>query len=241
MATIVLVAGACCGGWRWTRVAPLLRTAGHEVYTPTLTGLGDRVHLAGPNVDLETHITDVVNLLFYEDLHEVTLVGYSYAGMVIAGVADRVPERLAQLIYGDANVPEDGQSGYDTTGTDEAERASAQAEAAEAGTPGYWPVPVEYLQSEIPDEADCAWTLARATPHPLATFAQPVRLRNPAAAALPRSFVFCTEGKGEGSSSARFAAKFRSAPGWRYREIAANHMAPITAPQALAEAFLSLI
>jgi pimeloyl-ACP methyl ester carboxylesterase len=241
MATFVLVAGACCGGWSWNRVAPALRAAGHEVHTPTLTGLGDRVHLASADVDLETHVTDVVNLLFYEDLCDVTLVGYSYGGIVIAGVADRAPERLAQLVYGDADVPEDGQSGYDCGGADETERAADRAAAEAADTPGFLPVPVDYLRAEISDAGDRAWVLARTTPHPLATFAQPVRLRNPAAAALPRAYVFCTQGKVAGSSSAGFAARYRSAPGWRYREIAANHMAPVTAPRALADAFLSLV
>jgi pimeloyl-ACP methyl ester carboxylesterase len=241
MATFVLVAGACCGGWSWNRVAPLLRAAGHEVWTPTLTGLGDRVHLATPDVNLDTHITDVVNLLFYEDLHAVTLVGYSYAGAVIAGAAEQAPERLAQVVYGDADVLEDGQSLYDSDGMDADARAADMADAEAAGTPGYWPVPVDYLRAQIADSADQEWVLARTTPHPLATYDQPVRLGNPAAAALPRAYVFCTEGKDEHSSSVRFAANYRSAPGWRYREVKANHMAPITAPEALAEAFLSLI
>src|SRR2546426_10958940 len=99
MATFVLVHGGFHGGWCWRKVAPLLRAAGHEVHTPTLTGLGERAHLASPAVDLALHVQDVVNVLFYEDLRSVTLVGHSYAGMVIAGVADRCPERLAQLIY----------------------------------------------------------------------------------------------------------------------------------------------
>ena len=240
MATFVLVAGACWGGWSWTRVAPLLRAAGHDVWTPTPTGVGDRVHLATPAIDLDTHVTDVANLLFYEDLTDVTLVGWSYGGMVIAGVAEQAPERLAQLIYGDASVPGDGQSDYDCEGATEAERAADRSTAAAAGMPGYW-LPVDYLRAGIPDAADQAWVLARATPHPLATLEQPVRLGNPAAAALPRAYVYCSEGKGEDSSSRRFAAMYRSAPGWRYREIAANHLAPITAPRALADAFLSLV
>jgi pimeloyl-ACP methyl ester carboxylesterase len=241
MAAFVLVAGACCGGWSWNRVAPLLRAAGHDVWTPTLTGLGNRVHLATPDVDLATHIADVANLLFYEDLRAVTLVGYSYGGMVVAGAAERAPERLAQLVFGDAEVPADGQAYFDCLGADAAARAARWAAAEAAGTPGSFPVPAAYLRAEIADAADLAWVLARTTPHPLATYTQPVRLGNPAAAVLPRAYVYCTEGKGEGSSSTRFAATYRSAPGWRYREVAANHMAPITAPQALAEAFLSLV
>jgi pimeloyl-ACP methyl ester carboxylesterase len=95
MATVVLVHGAWAGGWVWKKIIPLLRAAGHEVHATTATGLGDRVHLADPAVDLDTHITDVVNLLEFEELTEVTLVGWSYGGVIITGVAERVPDRLA--------------------------------------------------------------------------------------------------------------------------------------------------
>ena len=110
MATYVLVHGAWHGGWCWQRVTPLLRAAGHEVLTPTLTGLGERSHLANSAIDLNTHIQDVVNVLEYEDLRKVILVGHSYGGMVITGVSERVPERLTHLVYLDAFVPRDGQS-----------------------------------------------------------------------------------------------------------------------------------
>src|SRR5918997_4262365 len=102
MATYVLVHGGWHGGWCWKKVTPLLQAAEHEVYTPTLTGLGERSHLLSDAVDQETHITDVVNVLEYEDLQEVILVGHSYAGMVITGVADRLPERIGHLVYFDA-------------------------------------------------------------------------------------------------------------------------------------------
>ncbi len=237
VATFVLVHGACWGGWSWRRLTPLLRTSGHDVWAPTLTGLGERVHLAHPAIDLATHITDIVNLLLFEDLTSVSLAGHSYGGMVIAGVAERVPERLAQLIFLDAEVPEDGQSEWDCAGGEADHRAAAVA----AGTPDFWPVPVDYFRQRFPDRNDLEWVLAGSTPHPLATFAQPVRLGNPAAAALPRAFVYCTEGKRPEYASARFAARYRSAPGWRYREIAADHLAPLTAPHALAGALLSLV
>ena len=113
MATFVIVHGAWSGGHAWRWVRPLLRSAGHEVFTPALTGLGERSHLASAQVDLETHVRDVVGVLEYEDLGEVVLVGRSYGGMVISGVADRVPQRLAQLVYLDAEVPMDGQSELD--------------------------------------------------------------------------------------------------------------------------------
>ena len=108
MATYVLVHGAWHGGWCWNRVAPLLRAKGHDVYTPTLTGLGERVHLASPEVDLSTHVTDVVNVIEFEDLRNVILMGHSYGGQVITGVAGVIPQRIAQLAYLDAVVPNDG-------------------------------------------------------------------------------------------------------------------------------------
>jgi pimeloyl-ACP methyl ester carboxylesterase len=97
-------------------VAPLLRARGHEVFTPTLTGLGERIHLASPEVNLDTHITDIVNVIRYEDLEGVVLVGWSYGGMVVSGVLDRVPERLARVIYLDAEVPREGESAFDVAG-----------------------------------------------------------------------------------------------------------------------------
>ncbi len=113
MATVVLVHGAWAGGWSWRKLAPLLRAAGHEVWASTLTGLGERAHLADSAIDLDVYVTDVVNMLEYEELRDVTLVGWSFGGMVITGVAERAPERLAQVVYFDAQVPADGQNSYD--------------------------------------------------------------------------------------------------------------------------------
>jgi pimeloyl-ACP methyl ester carboxylesterase len=240
MATIVLIPGGWAGGWIWRKVTPLLRAGGHDVHTPTLTGLGERVHLAHPGIDLDTHVTDVVNVLEFEDLRAVTLVGWSYGGMVITGVAHRVPERLAQLVYLDAVVPRDGQSEYDAD-PDVQARHAAERGAKAAGTPGFQPVPVDYIKARVLDETDRAWLLAKMTPHPIATFAQPLRLRNPAAEALPRAFVFCTEGKEPGFQTIQTAAQIRAAPSWRYRELSANHLAPVTAPQATAEVLLDLV
>jgi pimeloyl-ACP methyl ester carboxylesterase len=131
VATFVIVHGAWSGGhaWRWLR--PLLRAAGHEVFTPALTGLGERSHLANAQIDLDTHVLDVVGVLEYEDLLQALLVGHSYGGMVITGVADRVPERLAQLVYLDAEVPMDGQSEFDLLPPEE--RAVYQESARSKG------------------------------------------------------------------------------------------------------------
>jgi pimeloyl-ACP methyl ester carboxylesterase len=244
MAVIVLVHGLWGGGWTWKKIVPLLRSAGHDVYATTGTGVGDRVHLAGPAVDLDTHITDVANVLQFEELTDVTVVGWSYGGMIITGVAERVPERLAGLIYLDALVPADGQSSYDAELSPEEVRAGDRAAAETAGMPGFLLVDpyADWLGSLMPDPADREWLLGKLVPQPLATYTQPIRLGNPAAAAIPRAFIFCTEGKGEvGDPFVTTASQVRSAPGWRYRELTENHLAPITAPQATAEALLSLV
>jgi pimeloyl-ACP methyl ester carboxylesterase len=140
----MLVHGATGGAWGWQWLTPYLTDASRAVHAVTLTGLGDRVHLAHLGIDLDLHITDIVNALEFADLRDVTLVGHSYGGMIIAGVADRVPERLTQAIYLDATVPEDGQSAYDAEGG-EAERVADLAAAEAAATPGFWPVPVDWF------------------------------------------------------------------------------------------------
>ncbi len=137
MTTFVLIAGGNLGGWVWRRVRRLLESAGHAVYAPTLTGLGERAHLIRPEIDLHVHIRDVLGVLEYEDLRDVVLVGHSYGGMVITGVADRVSDRLAQLVYLDADVPRHGESEFDLLTPEE--RAEYE-EAASARGEG-WRVP----------------------------------------------------------------------------------------------------
>jgi pimeloyl-ACP methyl ester carboxylesterase len=241
MATFVLVHGACAGGWSWKKLAPLLREAGHEVSTPTLTGLGDRAHLDRVDIDLDTYIQDVARLLHFEDLHEVLLVGWSFGGMVITGVAEQVPERLARLVYLDATVPADGQSLADAEPDGAAWVAQLRAAGAAAGLPGYWPVPVAYIQELVTDSVDQAWMLARLTPQPLAPFVQPVRLHNAAAARLPRTYIRCTEGVAPAELEAAYLARARTQPGWDYRELPSNHAAPFVAPRLTAARLLSLI
>jgi pimeloyl-ACP methyl ester carboxylesterase len=192
MATFVIVHGAWSGGHAWRWVRPLLRSGGHEVFTPALTGLGERSHLASAQADLETHVRDVIGVLEYEDLGEVVLVGHSYGGMVITGVTDRVPERLAQLVYLDAEVPMDGQSELDVLPPEE--RAGYE-EAARSKGQG-WRIPPP-LPEPLPDDLDptVRWVMVRMVPQPLATFAQPLRLTNPAAPEVSRAYVLCTAGK----------------------------------------------
>jgi pimeloyl-ACP methyl ester carboxylesterase len=231
VATFVIVHGAWSAGhaWRWLR--PLLRAAGHEVFTPALTGLGERLHLANAQIDLDIHVLDVVGVLEYEDLLQVVLVGHSYGGMVITGVADRVPERLAQLVYLDAEVPMDGQSEFDLLPPEE--RAVYQESARSTGQ-GWRILPP--VPEPLPDDLDAnlRWAMSRMVPQPVATFAQPLRLTDPAGLGVSRTYVLCTEGK-EGQEVPGYIQRARADPSWRFVELAAGHGAHVTAPQTLAD------
>jgi pimeloyl-ACP methyl ester carboxylesterase len=249
-ATFVLISGSFAGGWAWDKVVPLLREAGHDVYATTLTGLGDRIHLADPRIDLDTAVTDVVNVLEYADLHDVTLVAHSSGGMVSTGVAERVPERLAQLVYLDGWVPADGQSDYDVAVASDEARAQgivAEMNAGWAvGTPGFRPIDADveaFITTMIEDPADAAWYVSKLAPHPLAAWTQPIQLGNAAAAELPRAFIFCTEEKGTADEdpTVRIAERVRSDPAWTYLELATNHLSLVNDPQTTAEALLSLL
>jgi pimeloyl-ACP methyl ester carboxylesterase len=226
MATFVLVHGSWAGGWYWKKLTPLLRAAGHDVFTPTLTGLGERAHLLTPDVGLDTHIRDITNVLRYEDLRDVLLVGHAYGGMVISGVADVCTDRLVHLIYLDARIPTDGQA-YKDLFTQE-EWAARSQEAATAGEG--WRVPPPMLESLVPayGAEDAQWMVERLTPHPIKAFEQPVRLTNQAADAIPRTYIRCTGMRATGQPLA-------ARPGWRYRELAAPHSGMVAAPKELAE------
>jgi pimeloyl-ACP methyl ester carboxylesterase len=238
MATFVLVQGAVVGGWCWRRVTPYLREVGHVVYTPSLTGLGERIHLSSPQVDLETHIEDVVNVLHYEDLTDVVLVGWSYGGMIVAGAADRAPERIGHLVYLDSDVPRDGDISAPASAH---ARLTALADAHGEG----WFVPPEvtrvhaYLLAGLP-EAQAAWIAARVAPHPLVTWLQPMRLTG-AAANVPTTYIRCTVGYDpEDEDTRRQDERMRSESAWSYRELAETHAAPRTAPRAVAGLLLDL-
>ncbi len=172
MSTYVLVHGAWRGGWIWKRVRRELQARGHEVFTPTLTGLGERSHLLTPQVNLETHITDVMNLIHWEDLTDFVLCGHSYGGCVVSCVADRIPEKVSALVYLDAFVPENGQSLHDTLSP---EARSEQIEAARKVGDGWKtpPIPPEVFNVNAGDRN---WLERQSTPHPLACFQQPLRL-----------------------------------------------------------------
>lgn len=230
MATFVLVHGSSCGGWVWQRLAAHLRAGGHDVYAPTLSGMGDRSHLLHCGINLTTHITDVANLLAFEDLSEVVLVGNSYAGMVITGVATRVPERLGRVIYLDAYIPDDGQSEFDLLPAEI--RAAREADAAAHGGV-LQPPPLAIFG--VTDPALLQWAQSRMTPHPVATYAEPVPAGDARSAALPRTFIHCTGNPATTPDLFASSAQRARARGWRVHDLAAGHLAMLTAPRELAD------
>ena len=224
MTTFVLIHGAWHGGWCWKAVSQALRRAGHEVYAPSLTGLGERRHLASREIDLDTHLDDVVSLLEMEDLSEVVLVGHSYGGMVITGAADR-SQRVSQLVYLDAFVPEDGRSLLDYAVPERAARMREEGERTGFVTPP----PMSLWGLEKPEHL--AYVGARQANHPYGTMAQKLRLQTGRGSGLARMFIYCSA-PATGSFD-QFAARYRGAAGWRYHELQTGHDAMILVPDAL--------
>ena len=239
MATFVLVHGAWHGGWCWGRVAPLLRAAGHDVLTPTLTGLGERSHLASPEVCLSTHIEDAMQVLEYEDLREVILVGHSYGGMVITGVSDQMPRRLSHLIYLDAFLPTAGDSMLALLGPERAAAMRAKAEGAGDG----WYVPADPLAFGwfgVTDPADQEWLGSKLAAQPLRTLDEPVALTRPGGVPLPRTYIRCN-GVNASATFATLADRLRTDRAWRYRELPTGHDAMVTMPRELAALLLEVV
>lgn len=235
LATYVLVHGGWHGGWCWRRVTSILREAGHEVFTPTLTGLGERAHLLNPEIDLDTHIRDVMGVLKYEDLHEVILVGHSYAGMIIKAIAGQAAERLAHLVYLDAFIPKNGESLIDFIGPD---FGATFLEMVKTDGDGWRlpPLPLEVVG--ITEEADRLWITPKLTDQPFKAFSEPVRLKGEAVASrIPCTFIYCNN-PAIGPYD-QFAEQARR-EGWRYREIATGHLPMVTAPRETADLLLEL-
>jgi len=232
MSTFLLVPGAWLGGWCWRDVAADLRAAGHTVIGATLTGLGERAHLLSREIDLETHVSDIVGIFHYQDLHDVNLVGHSYGGTVITAVAERVPERIRRLVYLDASVPRDGESNDDVIGPTMAAQLRA---SAVAGGDGWRVPPAPYVTERLSDHPLRSWVAARLKPHPLRPFGEPVQLRSRAAAALPRAFIQTTQSDLYNG----LIARAREA-GWYCREIGGGHYAMFTQPKVVAAALKEL-
>jgi pimeloyl-ACP methyl ester carboxylesterase len=235
-AIYVLVHGAGHGGWCYQRVARLLRAQGHEVYTPTLTGLGHRAHLLTPEIGLDTHIGDVVSLLEHEDLTNVILAGHSYGGIVVTGAADRSLNRVAQLVYLDAAILYDGESLHDATPALAAMRNEMRV--VDGIELVLWPDdPIAHAIYGVTDETDWAWMRERLHPHPWRTFTDTLRLANAdTVARLPRTLINCpsTLERRVGESLERYHT------GDRVWEIDTGHDLMITAPEMTAQMLLRL-
>ncbi len=223
----VLVHGAWHGGWCWRDVARTLRAAGHEVFTPTMTGLGERAHLLNAAVDLSTCIEDVCSLIRNEELSDVVLVGHSFAGPVISGVADRMPQALRQLIFLDALIVQHGQCALDVLPPAVREERSRTLDAE--GLRMAIPEPVKF---GITDPAQAAWLRRRLTPHPLKAYSQPLQLSAPIGNGLACTYIAATDPwYGAGQASRDWV---KAQADWGWREIAAGHDAMVSQPQLLA-------
>ena len=215
--TYVVAHGAWSSGWAWKKMHPLMQARGHRLFTPSYTGLGERAHLAHPNVDLETHITDVVNTLVFEDLRDVVLVAHSYGGVVGTGVADRARDRIRRLIYLDAFLPEDGKSFAELTGPGDQLRKTAV---------DGWRVPPNPSPPDTSPE-DLAWIATRRLHQPIKTLEQRFMLtRGPLT--LPRDYILCTKSPAFNAYAERAASA-----GWAVHRLDASHSPNITAPEPL--------
>jgi len=234
MTTFVLVHGAWGGAHGFRTVRGPLRAAGHEVFTPSLTGIGERAHLASPQVNLTTQVTDVVNTILYEDLTDIVLLGYSYGGMVVTGALDHVADRVAHLVYLDAFKPADGQSLDDL--------AQAGYGKGAIGPGGEWLVPP--LARAIHDIREQDWYTARRTAHPVGCFTEPVRLRQPLEEyPFTRTYVKATAEPRDPARQSPFwqAADYaKTNPAWRYREIDTDHMILANRPAEFVSLMLEL-
>jgi pimeloyl-ACP methyl ester carboxylesterase len=231
----VLVHGAFHGGWCWQRVARQLRAKGDLVYTPTLSGLAERKNTLDDKIDLNTHIDDIVNFIIEEDLHNVILVGHSYAGAVIAGVADRIPQRLAKLVFLDAMLMENGQSALDVSPDD------IRAYFIKSATDNDKGLSIPFYTSNffgVTDTADVRWVNDRLTNQPFRTFSQPLVLKHAYGNHLPLTYIACT--KPELRAIKPFADKTKTSKEWKYLELRTGHDAMITMPVQLSNMLQSL-
>lgn len=224
MATYVLVHGAWHGGWCWRRVAPALRAKGHEVYTPTLTGLGERSHLLTPQVGLDTHVEDVINVFEYEDLREAVLVGHSYGGLVITGAVASLAHRVSHLVYLDAFVPADGDSLFSLIGGPRPEYLAD------------WKLePISTFG--VTDPEDVAWLKAKMTPHPRKAMSDPVKVARPVESYPFRRTYVLAAGQPMRAFPAT-AERLRANPAWKVIDLPTGHDMMVTMADELTSILL---
>ncbi len=229
MANFVLVHGAWHGGWCYARLADLLRAKGHHVFTPTLSGLGERSHQFSGAINLSTHITDILNLVQWERLDHVVVLGHSYGGMVISGVADRAAAQISALVYLDAMIPHDGQSVFDLAPP---EMVKLQIEGA-AANGGFAVPPTPALAFEV-NEKDRAWVDAMCTPQPIGCMNERIKFTGGGISAVPRKIYILAANWGSGRGFRRYYEQVKDQPGWTRFELACGHDAMIDMPEGLA-------
>lgn len=227
--TFVLVHGAWHGGWCWRRVADILTAQGHKVFTPTLTGLGERSHLMSAKIDLATHITDIANVIIWERLRHVVLCGHSYGGLVISGIAEKVPEAIEAMVFLDAFVPANGE--FMAGLTSPRLRTLIETIAARGETV------VAPLSAEVfkVNEADRAWVDASCTPHPLASLVERIALTGARERIAKKVYIRANAYPASHFDAAH--ARLQMDPAWRVFDLPCGHDAMIDMPEEVAEIF----
>ena len=233
--TFVLVHGAWHGGWCWSRVADRLRAAGHQVFTPTQTGLGERKHLLSKAITLDTFTKDIVNVIEAEELSSVILVGHSFGGLAISGVADAMPDKVRHLVYLDSLMVEGGRSPFDNLPPDIVAARRKAAEETSGGLSLPAPPPAAF---GISDAKDTGWVKRRLTPHPLSTYSSPLNIKGPIGNDLPRTYIACTNPSYAALEGSRKWVKAQQ--GWGWAEIATGHDAMVMAPEELARMLIGV-
>ena len=229
----VLIHGAFHGGWCWRRVGDLLATADARVFAPTMTGLGERAHLLNDTVGIETFFRDTIAVIESEELTDIVLVGHSFGGAVISGVADRMPERIAQLVYLDAVVPLNGKSALACL-PEETQAIRLRTARATGGLT--IPLPTETM-FDLPPGPDRDWVARRITPHPLAAYTDTIHLDHPVGNGRPRVYIRCTDPVYPAVVPSY--DRIKEEGGWTLVDIATGHDAMVSAPEALAQILLT--
>ncbi len=225
--TFVLVHGAWHGGWCWRRVADLLEKQGHKVFTPTLTGLGERSHLMRPGINVSTHITDVVNLMKWEELSGVVLCGHSYGGMVVSGVAEQMSAKIASIVFLDAFLPDDGEAMAGLTSQAVQDGLKAAAERGDIG------VPPRSAAAFLVNEKDQAWVDAMCVPQPIGTMTEKLKLTGARERIGKKAYIRASAYPNPGFDKA--LARVKADRSWRVYEVPCGHDVMVDMPERLAE------
>lgn len=229
----VLVHGAWHGGWCWARVRDRLAARGHRVFTPTLTGLGERSHLMSRDIDLDTHITDVVNVIKWEGLDDVVLCGHSYGGWIISGVAEQVGESIGSIVFLDAYMPADGETGRQAGSAYSRAGIEKALETGAVSRPG--PSARDFM---VASEADQAWVDSRTTEQPLGVSLQPIRLTGARERIAKKTYIWA-----EPYNSPNFRRYYEQCtadPGWKTYTVPCGHDVMVDMPDRLAEILLEV-